>query len=106
MRAVDFIYLQMLLFLCLFRFIPSSIAAKPMLSARTPPASPSPTTEPRSLREEVRDALIQQCCCSRVENAAISPLTISNLGVITSDPDHKALLFQKNKDLFFALKPK
>lgn len=49
------------LFSGLSRFIPSSIAAKPMLSARTRPASPSPTTGPRSLLEEVRYALRQGC---------------------------------------------
>lgn len=57
MWVVDFIYLQMFpfyFFMGLSRFIPSSTAAKPMLSAQTLPASPSPTMEPRSLHEEVR----------------------------------------------------
>lgn len=107
MWVVDFIYLQMFFFfLGPSRFTPSSIAAKPMLSARTPPASRSLMMEPRLLHEEVRCALHQQWCCSRGGNAAIPPLTIPNLGVIMSDPDHKAALFQKNKDLFFALKSK
>lgn len=87
------------------RFIPSSIAAKPTLLVRTHPALPSPTMEPHSRHEEVRYALRHRRCCSRERNAAVSPLTIPNLGVLTSDPDHKAVLFQKNKDLFFALKP-